>query len=157
MRCGFLLLLFWGGFIWLVVWWGGRVGFGWGFFLFVWFVVLWGFFYGGSFYFVSILIYYSGAAEDCICISQSHNKKKKTLCFSDQICTLSDKTLHSSLSAAAFCHECQWRPGIQQYVCSNPKKCTIGGWHLVLSGSFVKYSLSLSNFCVWLMSYQDRH
>lgn len=113
-----------------------------------WFFCLFcsGFFLGGGgcFCFASILIYYSGAVEDHICITQSHNKKKKTLHFSDHICTLSDKTLQSSLSAAAFCHECQRRPGIQQYVCSNPKKCTIGGWHLVLSGSFFKYSLFLS-------------
>lgn len=92
---------------------------------------------GGCFCFARILIYYSGAAEDHICITQSHNKKKKTLHFSDHIHTLSDKSLQSSVSAAAFCHECQWRPGIQQYVCSNPRKCTIGGWHLVLSGSFL--------------------
>lgn len=84
-------------------------------------------------------------AEDHIYITQRCNKKKKTLHFSDHICSLSDKTLQSSLSATASCHECQWRPGMQQYVCSNPKKCTIWGWHLVLSGSCFKYSLSLTS------------
>jgi len=83
-------------------------------------------------------------AEDYICITQRCNKKKTKLHCSDHVCSLSEKTLQSSLSAAASCDECRGRPGSQQHVCCNPGKCATGGWHLVWSGSFFKCPLSLA-------------
>lgn len=117
--------------------WGGSL-----FYLLLLWVFVWVIFLRGEDVFIlqGFLFTVQRVAEDCICNHQRYNKKKSTWHISDHICSLKDKTMQNSLSAAVSCHECWWRPEIQQHACCNPKKL-----HFVLFGSFFKYSLSLTS------------